>query len=158
MAIIKQWTTQDEMFLRENFGKMSESSLAKILGCGVNKIRQKARKLGLRAKALENDISHERNKDKPSAPANKEERLFWGRLIIQGCQIKGCNKPGNIHHEPFKSQGGNHKSVVSLCKFHHQDGKNGRHAMSRESFNKKYNIDVLELAKKNKEDFYYEKD
>lgn len=137
------------MYLRDKWGKMDLADIAKAIGKTSNSCRQKAIKLGLAAKALENDLSHHNQQDKASRPANKQELLFMGWVVEQGCIVPRCNKPANFHHERFKSQGGNHKSGCGLCKFHHQDGKQGRHAMSMERFNITYKIDILAIAEGN---------
>ena len=147
--MLRGWKKTEEMYLSDKWGTLSEEEIAKTLKRTTNSCRQKARKLGLSANSGKSDLGHQRMKEKASRPADKQERLFMGWVVLKGCCIPGCNKAANFHHEPFRSQGGNHKSGVGLCKFHHQDGKAGRHAMSRERFNETYGVDILELAEGN---------
>lgn len=146
---MKPWRHIDMMYLRDNYGRKDIAEIAKALGRTSNSCRQKARGMGLEREVTEKAPTHQRMKELRSAPPTARERAFWTWLVGKGCQIPGCCQPANVHHECFLSQGGNHKSVVALCKFHHQDQKHGRHAMSRERFNETYGIDVLELADKN---------
>jgi len=147
--MIKLWKRADIKFLIDRWDHTDLKDIARNLHRTSNSVAQKARVIGLRSKAAKDDLSHQRMRDKPSRPPTKQERLFMGWVVIRGCQVPGCNKAANFHHEKFLSQGGTHKSGVGFCKFHHQDGKQGRHAMSRERFNETYKIDVLALAKNN---------
>lgn len=147
--MIRAWRKVDEMYLRDNWGKKNEADIAQTLKRTTNSCRQKARALGLCASQVKKAPNHQRMKDKLSRPANREERLFMGWVVLQGCIVPGCNKPANFHHEPFRSQGGNHKSGCGLCKFHHQDGKHGRHAMSLDRFIETYGVNPLEISQGN---------
>ncbi len=145
--MIKQFTKQNEDFLRQNWGKTPESHIAKILGFTTNKIRQKARKLGLN-QIKDIDLNHERIKPKRKEPADKKEKIHMARVSLMRCTVENCQCFGRIevHHIRRGNSRRDHKKVIPLCEYHHKDNKNGYHAMHWSTFDKIHNIDTLALA------------
>lgn len=148
--MIRSWRKVDEMYLRDNWGKMDIADIARTLKRTSNSCRQKARALGLCASQAQKAPNHQRMKDKPSRPANREEQIHLDRVSQLSCAVASekCKGKIEVHHVRKHASKRDHKRVMPLCEHHHRDNKQGYHGMGRENFNAEHGIDCCEIAER----------
>lgn len=80
---------------------------------------------------------------KPSKPLRDKTHLEF----IRGLPCCICRDPRTVpHHAKTKGSGGGDDETVPLCHKHHT-GDEGVHGLGRETFEKRFGVDLLEIAR-----------
>jgi hypothetical protein len=66
---------------------------------------------------------------------------------VMRCVVPGCTSTrSQPHHEPPRSCGGADKDTVALCPDHHTLGPDARHNIGEHEFNRRFGINLRQLA------------